>query len=202
MKKLIALSFILLASFNFAQNSFGVTAGGQTSGITNAKIGDNQNGYGAYAGFYYRTSLNDRFSFQTELAYSYQNIRNLDVLAPSGIAENSLMMDYKYQLHYIKLPLLLRYQPNKIYGEIGPELTYLLSGKIGNENEEAGFKNDSDLKNINALQFNVAIGAGYQINEKLSTGFRFTWGITPIADNLPYDIKVFNIALGINYTIF
>lgn len=203
MKKIFIFTTLLFSCLSFAQNSFGIIAGGQTSGITNAKIGDNQNGYGGYAGVYYKVPLNDNFLFQTELSYSFQNIRNLDVGLPSEIAENSMKLDYKYQLHYIKLPLLLRYQPDKIYAEIGPELSYLVSGKVKEESEEINYKNETDLKAINGLQFNVALGAGYQFNDKLNAGFRFTWGITPIAkNNLPYDIKVFNIALGINYALF
>lgn len=202
MKKILLINTLLFSCIIFAQNSFGVTAGGQTSGITNAKIGDNQNGYGAYAGLYYRVGLDRNFLFQTELSYSYQNIRNLDVFLPAGVAENSMKIDYKYQLNYIKLPLLLRYQPNKVYGEIGPELAYLVNGKVKMENDEVDFENESSLKDLNRIQFNVALGAGYQFNDKLDAGFRFTWGITPIATNLPYDIKVFNIALGINYKLF
>lgn len=202
---LIVMMMSMIFQLN-AQQNFGLKIGGNTSGITNAKIGDNQNGYGFYAGVAYKIQLSDQLRFQPELLYSYQNIRNLSIPTYALIGTDIVAVspiDVYNHLQYLKLPLLLRYDTaNKIFVEFGPELQYLISGKVDVRNNEIYNVDNAKMTSTNDLQLNLAIGGGYQFSEKLEANLRGSWGFTPVQDEDFYDRKVFNVSVGINYWLF
>lgn len=206
MKKIILLTFLGLATNIYAQQTFGLTVGGQTTGITDAKIGDNQNQYGFYVGGYYNLPFDQGFSFQPEIMYSFQSFNNLNITYSEyfgGIKNQETTQprfDFKYQMHLIKLPLLLKYQPNKLYVELGPEFSYLMSAK-GNYHDKSNEipALNGKIENINHFQAALVTGAGYQLNEKLNVGLRLSWGFTEFSE-YSY-IKNFNVGVGVNYRL-
>lgn len=206
MNKLFLIGAILFSVPSLAQQSYGIKVGGQTTGITKAKMGDNQNQYGFYVGGFYTIPLKDNFSFQPELMYSYQSFNNVNVSYTEyfriGQNDNPTgpRFDFKYKTHLIKLPLLLKYQPNKVYVEAGPELAYLLSvhGKYTDKLNEIPSENGK-LENIKHFQAAIAVGGGYKINDRLEAGLRLSWGLTKFSEH-SY-IKNFNVGIGISYNL-
>lgn len=206
MNKFIALFSICLASLTFAQKGLAVKVGLQTTGILGAKIGDNKNGFGFYAGLSNSFKLDKTFSFQPELLYSYQTFNNVNVSINELIGgietEENLRarFDYEYKTHFIKLPLLLKYQPKDIYIEIGPELAYNLSSRVNSEDK---FNELPDIEgkvyNTNDFQLALLVGSGYQFNNNISAGLRAGFVFTKFIEN-SY-IKNFNVSFGISYKI-
>lgn len=206
MKK-IFLSTLFLVMMNVkAQQVFGLKAGLQTTGITKAEIGDNQNQYGFYIGIFYNLPLHNAFSFQPELFYSFQSFNNVNLTFSEyfGGIENEQTtqprFDFKYKMHLIKLPLLLKYQPRKVYVEVGPELAYLISahGNYHDKLSEIPLQNGK-IENVKHFQVAAVSGVGYQLNNKLELGLRFSWGFTKFSE-ASY-IKNFNVAVGVNYQL-
>ena len=206
MNKVFLFAMFLCSTFNFAQSSFGVIGGAQTTGIANAKIGDNQNRFGFYIGGLYNLQMKNGFSFQPELIYSYERFNNVNISTVEyfGGIENSEStrprFDEYYNTNLVKLPLLLKYQPTKFYVELGPQIAYLISVKAKVEDKFNDFPtSEGELEDINNLQFSIAFGGGYHLNEKFAVGLRADLGITKFSE-YTY-IKNFHIGLGINYKI-
>ncbi|RLZ12398.1 porin family protein [Faecalibacter macacae] len=206
MKLLLALTTLFLSTLNYAQHEFSIKLGGQTTGIEDAQIGDNQNRFGFYIGGFYNLQMKNGFSLQPELFYSYEQFNNVNISTVEyfGGIENSEStrprFDEYYKTNQIKLPLLLRYQPSKIYVELGPQLAYLISvkGKMEDKFNEI-LKIEGKLEDINNLQFSIAFGGGYELNEKLDVGLRADLGITKFSE-YSY-IKNFSVGIGISYKI-
>jgi len=206
MNKLFLIGAILFSVPSLAQQSYGLKVGGQTTGITKAEMGDNQNQYGFYIGGFYTIPLKDDFSFQPELMYSFQSFNNVNISFVEYIKQGESVnpteprFDFKYKTHLIKLPLLLKYQPNKVYVEAGPELAYLLSvhGKYSDKLNEFPSENGK-LDDIKHFQAAIAVGGGYKLNDKLEAGLRLSWGLTKFSE-YSY-IKNFNVGIGISYNL-
>lgn len=205
MKNVILFALLLFSTLNFAQNSYAVKIGAQTTGINNAIKGDNQNGFGAYVGVSTDFKLDDKFSFQPEILYSYQTFNNVNInlheLTGAPLYDNNYpRFDENYKVHFIKLPLLLKYQPKKLYFEFGGEVGYNLSSKLKFEDHLNEYPTYSGkLDHVNKIQFAALLGSGYQIDEKLGIGLRVGWGLTKFIEN--YYIKNFNVSAGISYKI-
>ncbi|WP_313359860.1 porin family protein [Empedobacter sp.] len=206
MNKLFLVGAILFSVPSLAQQSYGLKVGGQTTGITKVEMGDNQNQYGFYIGGFYTIPLKDDFSFQPELMYSFQSFNNVNISFIEYIKQGESInpteprFDFKYKTHLIKLPLLLKYQPNKVYVEAGPELAYLLSvhGKYSDKLNEFPSENGK-LDDIKHFQAAIAVGGGYKLNDKLEAGLRLSWGLTKFSE-YSY-IKNFNVGIGISYNL-
>ena len=201
-KKLLVL-LLLCGNFALAQNSgFSLKAGLQTTGITNAEIGENQNRLGFYVGGLYNFSINSNFSFQPELLYSYQSFRNVNIEVPRlGNSTTSLpTFDQHYKSHFIKVPLVVKYQPNKFYVEVGPEIGFQLSTKLKVDHTIGTvLTGETELKELNTLQIAALVGTGYKINDQFEVGLRGGWGFNQLTDN--NYIKNFNISLGVSYQL-
>lgn len=83
----------------------------------------------------------------------------------------------KVNLSYLQMPILYRYQANSgFYGEVGIQPGILLSAKDKPDGESS-----YDYKDyIKTFDLGIPVGAGYQINDRLSIGTRAVFGITNI----------------------
>lgn len=205
MKKVFLMASLLIPIISIAQNSLGVKVGMQTTGITNAQKGDNKNGFGAYVGLSKSFKFDDEFSFQPELLYSYQSFRNVNInlheLTGAPLYDHSYpRFDEKYSSHLIKLPLLIKYQPQKLYFEFGAEFGFNLSSQLKFEDVLNEYPTVSGkLNGTNKIQLAGVFGSGYDLDERLSIGLRGSWGFTKFMEN-SY-IKNFNVAAGVNYKL-
>lgn len=206
MKKVFLWALLLSPIIIIAQNSLGVKVGALTTGIANAKIGDNQNRFGFYIGGFYNLQMKNGFSFQSELMYSYERFNNVNISTVEyfGGVENpentQPRFDEYYKKKLVKLPLLLKYQPTKFYVELGPQIAYLISIEGTTEDRLNEFPTiEGKLEDINKLKFSFVFGGGYHLNEKFDVGLRADLGFTKFSE-YTY-IKNFNVGLGINYKI-
>ena len=120
MKKLtftLLLTLLVSASL-FAQVSVGVKAGGAFSSHTSEGIGLGEGEFMKptyLGGLFVSVPLTDKFSLQPEVLYTNKG-------------DQSSSGDLRYNLHYINLPIMLRYHVlDKLTIELGPEFGYLLS---------------------------------------------------------------------------
>lgn len=202
MKKVFLFAILLCSTMSFAQSSFGLKGGAQTTGITNAEIGENQNRFGFYAGGFYNFSINSNLSFQPELLYSYQSFRNVNIeVARLGDSTTNLpTFDQHYKSHFIKVPLVVKYQPNKVYVEVGPEIGFQLSTKLKIDHTIGTVPTEEvELEDINTFQIAALVGTGYKINDQFEVGLRGGWGFNQLTDN--YYIKNFNVSVGLSYRL-
>ena len=138
MKKLILGTALAFASMVSAQKSdFGLKGGLNTSFIK----GDM--GAGIYLGGVARFKINEKFSFQPELLYAYNNgnyntsgkgVMQTYLNAPYNVAIDAISYNYSYQhqisYHSLSVPLMLAYQINKKLSVLaGLQLNVILSNK-------------------------------------------------------------------------
>lgn len=93
----------------------------------------------------------------------------------SAMAENEF--SGKVNLSYLQIPLLYRYQANSgFYGEVGIQPGLLMSAK-----DKVDGASSYDYKDyIKTFDLGIPLGAGYQINDRLSVGARAVFGVTNI----------------------
>ena len=81
--------------------------------------------------------------------------------------------------------------------EAGPQIGFLLSGKLkGGDNEE-------DIKDaLKSVDFGVNFGAGYDFTENFSAGIRYNLGLANIIDeddSAEWKNSVFSLSVGYKF---
>ncbi|HEY0743968.1 MAG TPA: porin family protein [Chryseosolibacter sp.] len=148
-----------------AQISLGVKAGLNLSDVVvnNSYNPDVEPGYqikaGFHAGMFAAIQGANSLGFAAELLYSSKGVRALNVI----------------NLHYVAVPLLLRYHINeKFFGEIGPEIGYLVNANSRHGNLNSTWDNKVDI--------GLDVGLQYKLG-KLSCGLRFNAGFSSVIRN-------------------
>lgn len=110
--------------------------------------------------------------FQPELVYNGQGSK---VSTRVGSSEQS----FEYDFHYLSLPLMFQLQsPGGFYGEVGPQLGYLLKGE-----QDGPGSTEVDLKDdLKKLDFSASAGLGYLTRVGLGIGARYNMGFSNIYD--------------------
>lgn len=159
------LFFLLTALIADAQISLGVKAGLNLSDVVvnNSYNPDVEPGYqikaGFHAGMFAAMQGENRLGFAAELMYSSKGVRALNVI----------------NLHYVAVPLLLRYHFNeKFFGEIGPEIGYLVNANSRHGNLNGTWDNKVDIGLDAGLQYKLG---------KLYCGLRFNAGFSSVIRN-------------------
>ncbi len=172
MKKLILLSFILVATNSFGQSpiknlmqrfEFGVKAGANYSNFNNANF-DTEGLLGFHAGAVVGFKLTDNLSIQEEFLFSTQGAK-----VKGGVWDNQ---DLK--IYYLTIPFQLKYRTESgVYFEAGPQV---------------GMKLKEDIEGLNGSEFvkkldlSVVGGLGYQTAGGLGIGARYIYGISKVSN--------------------
>lgn len=176
---LLLAAFLIATGLKCHAQSFD---GGLTAGVVTSQInGDGYSGFhqlGCTAGFFGRIPTDGAGSWQVELKYSLFG-------AHSSVDEVNLGMNpMSIRLHYIELPLMYRYNLNRIningtrLGfitlELGLSNDFLLRGT-----QSADFEDGVD--NPSWLFYSITANAGLQfdINERLGINIRSMNNFTP-----------------------
>lgn len=143
--------------------SFGIKAGGNYSN-TILTVPNYTTTFdfllGFHAGVYLKATISGRSSLQTEAFYSRQGYR---------VSEKP---DDRFNLHYIMIPVLFRYDITKTFNvHAGPQYGFLVSADR-NYNDSRLLFTSGDL--------GIVIGVGMDIS-KFTVGFRFVKGLSNIA---------------------
>lgn len=177
-KQLILLGFstVIFVQVN-AQKEFKI---GAIAGINATQIsGDDLGGFdklGINAGGFCNFPLNDFWKAQFEILYSQKGSRK------TPDPEIGDYTEYKLQLGYVEVPLLLQWQlPNKLEKfriEFGPSFGALMSSE--ESNQQGTIPNTRGFKSFE-LSFNI--GINYAIGEQFSVNIRNNNSILPVREH-------------------
>jgi predicted porin len=189
MKKTI-LSILFLTIFSLTTKAQSNTTFGVKSGVNFANINSEFNlnpssKAAIYFGGFAEYALKKRFSIQSEILYSRQQV----VAFEAVLGGPSLRVEYT--LDYIQIPILAKFYLNKNTSlEIGPSYNILLNDQsinLSNNAKRNNFAKKSD--------FNIALGANYKFNNGLFTTVRYYKGLS----NIIYNNKMNAFQIGVGY---
>jgi len=114
--------------------------------------------------------LNESLWFRAELNLSMQGAKWEEENAGMGVISG------RVNLLYLNLPVVARYQHESgFFGELGIQPGFLLSAKDKYEGTSEDYKDY-----VNAFDFGIPIGIGYEFKNNLGVGLRVVPGITNI----------------------
>jgi hypothetical protein len=143
----------------------GIKGGLNITDVSNMN-GDSR--YSGHLGLYIRTRMNTQWSFQPELLYSGQ-----------GQQFEVLNEDVTLALNYLQIPLMFQYRPvQHVYLELGPQLNFLLSAKVKNDDDKVEVDDD-----YNKVDLGLGFGAGIRVTNMLGFYGRYNVGLSDITDN-------------------
>jgi hypothetical protein len=146
---------------------------------------------GAYFGAFYNIKASEMFSVQPELVFSMQGVKYKD---------EDFDFEETFKINYINLTPLLRYNnPSGFFAGIGPQIGFLLSGKLKEEGEE-----EVDIKDeLKGIDIAAALAVGYELKSGFGFYARYNHGFTSIVDDEDDDVKIFNrvFQVGVRYQL-
>lgn len=177
-KQLIIICFVCSALLTYSQEF----DAGLYLGMSATQIdGDSYGGYnkpGLSLGAYINRELMDKVDWQMGLRYIQKGSRKSSNEAGAG-----MYADYKASLHYLEMPLTLRYYHyKKLDFEAGITLGYIV--KAFEEFNKTGAAESTD--SFDKFELGGIAGLNYKINDKFSLGGYFQYSWLPIR---PYITK-------------
>ncbi|MBC7920001.1 MAG: PorT family protein [Ferruginibacter sp.] len=158
---------------------FGLKGGLNISSLggNDSQIGSAKAGF--HAGAYLITFLSERVSLQPELVYSQQGFQ-LTGQFPARFNHN-----------YLNLPILFRI-------EVGPGATVQLGPQVGY------FLNRDDFGGYKQIDFGLALGVGYALENGLNLTARYNLGFANVTESISNQVpsrtnRVFQLSLGYTF---
>jgi hypothetical protein len=186
MKKLsLFVSVILLGSAVMAQTSakLGIKAGLNVSNVAlEPEVIDKGTRLGFHGGLLAHIHVSPQIGIQPEILFSGQ-----------GFEDNT--NDAEWKLNYLNIPVMIQYMfDNGFRLQAGPQVGFLLDGKIEGDAGGADVDIADDLKKIDA---GVGLGVGYLSYSGLGIEGRYNLGLTNINDVGTNELRnrVFQISL-------
>jgi|RhiMetdeSRZDD1v2_1073273.scaffolds.fasta_scaffold01087_30 outer membrane protein with beta-barrel domain len=188
MKKhvLTLLLFCIVAGHINAQKLTGGIKGGLNIADVSSMNGDNR--LSGHFGFFLNSRLNRNWAIQPELLYSGQ-----------GQQFVSAGREYTLALNYLQVPIMFQFYPAKqVYLEFGPQVGFMLSAKIKDNENDNKTEVDNGYKNVDA---GLALGFGIQATPMLGFYARYNAGLSDITknDNGDYYNRVGQIGISIKF---
>jgi hypothetical protein len=189
MKKLLFITVFAVTATAVNAQSFGIKAGANFSNATAKSEGESESGdmkIGFHVGASVDVPISGSLYLHPELQYSAEGWKEKD---------EDFDFEAKFNLTYINIPILLRYQTEGgFYGELGPQIGILAGAKVKVEDE------DEDIKEFfNSTNLSLGIGAGYKLPMGIGFGARYNLGLSNIAKDGDSDnsVKTSTIQLSI-----
>lgn len=155
---------------------------------------------GVHVGGFANFKLDEKWSVQPELLLSTQGFKEY-------LNDGGYIYDDKVKLTYINLPISFQYVvASKFNLEAGPQVDYLLSGKVDSKYYDPMFnetqtRNNVDINDsLKSVAFGFNIGAGYAITSKLSANIRYHLGLSEVDDIEGVKIKNRNLHVSFGYS--
>lgn len=181
------VQFGIKGGLNIANLNFSGTEAPSTKAVPNLNIGA-----------FLEIGINDKWAFQPELIYSMQGAKFQLIFI-----EGSTVYDTRntFKLHYLNIPLMMKYSENKIFFEAGPQIGFLTSAKLKTEVKGFGSDEQDASEIFKKIDLGLGFGLGYNFTKQLSANFRYNIGLTNIAETESDDEKVKNsvFALSLAY---
>lgn len=182
-KYVLALSLFCIAAVSARAQKItpGIKGGLNISDVTGIN-GDNR--LSGHVGLFLHSRIDPRWAVQPEILYSGQ-----------GQQYVVLNHEYTLALSYIQVPVMFQFYPVKqFYLEFGPQLGFLLSANVKDDNDKVEV--DEDYRKVDA---SIAFGAGIQVTHMLGFYARYNAGLSDITkhDNRDYFNRVGQIGVSI-----
>lgn len=162
MRNILIVTSLLFASLTINAQEF--NAGMYSSAVISQLYGDNYGGFnklGFAGGFYVNRFVKKNLAPQLGFRYIQK-----------GSREVNDVVDYRCVLHYIEMPITLRYVPKDRLDldiEAGLTFGYLIKGY-----EKLNGFEIIDAPPFNKFELGVTIGTNYEFSEKLFVGVHFS----------------------------
>lgn len=173
----VVLLAVLFTARAQSKVSFGLKAGGNFSTWTGSSILEVDIRTSYHAGVLALVPVSKNFLFQPEILFS-----NEGTTIPEGDAV----------VHFIKLPLLFRYQHTSgFHAEAGPQIGLRLKATIVSDDLP-----DIDAKNVvNPMETSWATGLGFQWSHNWDISLRYNAGISLVGEG---EDKVRSSVIGVS----
>jgi len=190
MKKTFLLVFILsLCTVSFSQKvNFGLKGGLNASRLEVENYDEDaiESRLSFHVGGLAHVHINRNWAVQPELIYSSQ-----------GMIQELGNREFEWKVNYVNVPVMVQYMFNGgLRIQAGPQIGFLTSSSI--EDQESGIsrKNDDDLKSIDV---SLPVGIGYLSPSGFGVDARYNIGLTDINDAGANDIRNRVFQVGIFY---
>lgn len=174
------LVFMITSSINAQDISFGAKAGANFASIS-GDLTDNIDGRTSFnVGAVASIGISKKFSIQPELVYSAQ-----------GGTASIEGQDFTIKLDYINVPVLADF--NIVKGlsiQAGPQIGFNITSEVDTDGGES-----SEIE-TESIEFSLAAGAQYRLDQGLFFQARYGLGITDTSDILTRKNNVFSLSIG------
>jgi hypothetical protein len=178
MKKIIINCFAILffIQISYAQSvQLGIKAGANYANVTGSNLKTSPI-VNYHAGLVAKIGISKGLSIQPELLYSTQ-----------GASYETALSDYKNELGYINLPVMLQIHLSKsISLDMGPQVGFLLNEK-----------NNFDVQKSNTFDASANAGLGLKITNSIFAQARYCVGLTKLQPNSEIKNNAVQLSLGI-----
>jgi len=202
MKKILLASAVVFSTMSFAQidfssTRFGITAGGNYSGVKNAHNPSGKR-FTVQAGVLALIPVGNenQFFLQPEVVYfgAGETGKNKDSKGTDGY-------DAVYANNYLSVPINFKgyfsEDESEFFGLVGPRFNFLLSQKVKNAPVSRPYYDpdviDPALSNVNgkasSFNFGVGIGVGYSYKRQLELTAKYDFGISDTYPGLKNEPK-------------
>ena len=178
MKKVLFVVTVLamISTVSFAQVKFGVKLGTNIANGSGDDFEDADSRIGTVIGGFANFSIiEEKLSFQPELLYSAQGAKD---------DESTFKADY------LNVPLMMKYYFGGLNVQAGPQVGFLMSAKV----------EDEDIKDeMKGVDFGFNLGVGYDLDFGLGFDLRYNLGLSNVFDYDDADGKNRVIQFTVNY---
>ena len=158
---------------------FGIKGGLNLANLYADEVKDENFKAGFNGGFYAKLPVSKGFSIQPELLYSNKGAK---LSYDAGIFGEG---EYRFNLHYIELPVLAVVNVVKNFNiHAGPYVSYLAGANITRLDDEDDVNSITDLKadNFNRIDYGLAGGVALDF-QNLTIGARYNYGLQNIGES-------------------
>ncbi|MBA5793881.1 PorT family protein [Flavobacterium sp. xlx-214] len=188
----VAIFIVAFSNQVHAQDlTFGIKAGYNNAELKGANFrefheGNSINGF--HAGVFAELRFN-KFAIQPEVYYSSEG-------GKWKMFENDKVVDHDFDLHYVNVPLILKYYiTNGLAIEAGPQAGFLTASKMKFSDL------DPNSPKFNDFDFSVNVGLSVNLPLNLMLSARYNAGLTNVVDHPDVDWKnrVMQLSLGYRF---
>jgi len=196
-KLLIIVVAFTMTTKSFAQAKYGVKAGLNLANISEkSSAGSGNEGKTSKIGFHFGGTAefpaSEAVSVQTGLLFSSKGYK-ISLEGGSG----------SLNVNYLEIPINTIYKieigSSKLCLSAGPYLAYAVSGsaKFGDLELDVNIGSD-DTDTFKALDYGLNIGAGVELNDKITIGLQYGIGLANISSYTGYGTSAKNNVFGIS----
>jgi len=148
-------------------------------GISGNQIeGDTQKGYhklGVEAGISLTTSLSAKKNFIIQVLYTQKG-----AVSNIKLSDNTSFQEFKSNLHYLELPLLLEFNSDKkLSYAAGIAPSYLIKAKLYSLDSEIS----EDLYEMKKYNANFLLQTSYKFNDRMAVNLAFEYSLSSIRND-------------------